>query len=237
LLLANNAFLFAPAHGAVSAVPELPSLQQIVALHGKPTSSPEFTEVAKICSLKLFIKKEEVLLIADFSTRAPYPMESKEIYGGSGLIVEVSRTAFISGDLRAPGDISRTIVFDPPSGPFEPTVTRTKLIVGDCPEIYMFGLWKGEKPRVEKFSTPQELMEKYRRVDTDLVDVKYARGGEGSLERRRVINYYAPAFGSEVPYSFEFWGKDEDKLAMIAVWPVNVRFNTIRPTPPKVIPP
>jgi len=60
-------------------------------------------------SFELYSRKEDVLFSPDFKTKTPYMIKTVEFYGGSCVVVEVSLTAFISGDIKSPGQISPTI--------------------------------------------------------------------------------------------------------------------------------
>lgn len=218
---------------------DLPSLQKILNLHGKPTSHPDFVEVQRICGLELYLRNEEVT-IDKSKSRTPRlsRMKTLEVYGGSGLVVEVTRWVHITGNLSSRGVISRNTSGRPATEPIEPEVSCTKLIVGDCAEKSMFGLWQGELPKIDIPRTPDALLEKYSLVYTDLVEAKYIHGGATLRERKRVMNYYAPAFGSQMPFAFEFaaWAAEEYKLAMIWIWPENVSYKVIAPEPPSVRP-
>ncbi len=192
----------------------LPSLSAIIALHGKPTISPEFLDVQRRCGLKLFSRKQ-TLNLAYYGVKplAPghYEVATELAYGGSGIVVVARSVSDVETDLGRAREHAESIV------------EKIQLIVGDCDERYVFGVWKGEMPPIEIPATPEALLKKYPGHDSDVRVVTYGNAAVIDKNPRglqgmgtRIINYYVPPMWTGFPYSFIFNG---DKLAMIEVWP------------------
>jgi hypothetical protein len=218
MLLGLGALSSVLANPAETAERILPSLTTILSSHGKSTSSAEFLELVNKCKLRLFSRSQKVSLIEDGPAKTPFPIFVTESYGGSGLIIEATHETYVASDLNS---------F---SGALELKVSHIKLIVGMCDEAEMFGLWKGEMPKVEIPSTPEALLAIHRHFDSDIMDVKYASGVP--MERTRVINYYIPTVRNSLRFSFVFWGRDS-KIAMIEIWPPHPPYKIIAPQRPK----
>jgi hypothetical protein len=191
----------------------LPSLSRIIGVYGKPTSSAEFTTIAKECGLRLYSRTEDVYLTMS-SLRDPksYPVERRERFGGSGLVFTANSRVMTRGDLS-------TAVYD------DPRIVGVRIVVGPCLEQEYFGLWRGEMPAIELCQTPESLVARYPDFDSDVENVEFS----GTTTRTRRINYYIQPLENRFPYAFVF---NNGKLAYIEIYPRDVSPKVIRPQAP-----
>jgi hypothetical protein len=188
---------------------------QVRALIGKSTDSPEFRAVEAAFSLRLLNRREDYRYFK--GERAE--IRTNLVYEGAGLVLYAGKRS----------DLRKRLPEEAPK------VERLRVVLKECMEQLQskWSIWKWKWPPVRTPKTPELAMAEFGHPDSDMLEESHAiLGGDARnlLKSTRTLNYSFPWQTYDAfPYVFLF---EHGDLVMLEIRPSYHDVKVVKPTPP-----